>query len=229
MEFSRPEYWRGQPRPSVTLVHSERVTAIMTTQNASGQSRSPAPMKRPPSPSPPRHCSLCPRTRVLSGLIQRAVQPLSLCARLLPLRRDLRAHLCCSRCPDALPSQGGVRSRCLRGPHSVYHPPIRCSRVSPGVSVAAVSVVRRRLCEALFQLPWVNTLRVVRFCVLRNQRRALHGGCTSVFTLPPTGHAGSLRGLLIGTCCFLCFVSFRAAILMGVKSYSLWFSFPFPS
>ena len=67
--------------------------------------------------------SLCPRTRVLSGLIQRAVQSLSLCARLLPLRRDLRAHLCCSRCPDALPSRGGVRSRCLRGrTRSTTHP-----------------------------------------------------------------------------------------------------------
>ena len=54
---------------------------------------------------------------------KRAVQYLSLCDRLLSLRRDLQAHLCCSRCPDALPFKGGIRSRCVCGPHSVYHPP----------------------------------------------------------------------------------------------------------
>ena len=207
VEFSRPEYWRGQPRPSVTLVHSERVTAIMTTKNASGQRRSPAPMKRPlPHPA----ASLLPvptDTRPLGPHTAGRAVPVPVC----PASSTAQGPPGSSVLQQVSGRPSFPRRSQIALPawtHSVYHPPIRCSRVSPGVSVAAVSVVRRRLCEALFQLPWVNALRVVRFCVLRKQRRALHGGCTSVFPLPPAVHAGSLRGLLIGTCCFLCFVSF---------------------
>lgn len=91
-----------------------------------------------------------------------------------------------------------------------------CVHVSPAASVAAASVGRRCLCEAFFQLSGVDALpgQVVLFAekpASRSPRRL-----TAVLTLPATCTRLQFhphQHLLLSA------FWFRAATLMGVKSY----------